>query len=314
MRGRTLTAAAMVAMVMGASTANAAISFDLIPVDNSAAMTGYMTYDLQVTTDADWTAAAMLLDLSVGSIYQEPEGWPHAGVTFGPPDPVWFPYFPTAEFDTYLVGDVLTTSIAGGAGDVGGDAYRFDTQELDVSWYNRLETNIGTITIGRLTLTDDAQAQLGLLLTVDADFGEQSVAEFTATITPGASPLVSQVTQEAAARGSDPGESWYEQLLKAWLMPDGSTMWSVGQPSEGAVRVPRDYSQYDYLSRNELFISPTWEQGHVPRVFFAANDNLWTSATDPEPVVEAPTTESGLPEPASLLLITTCLGMIILRR
>ncbi len=146
-----------------ASPVLGAVSLGLVPVDNSAAMTGYLTYDIQFTTDADWTAAAMLLDLSVGNIYQEPEGWPYAGVTFGPPNPAFFPYYPTAEFDTYLVGSVTTTSIAGGGGDVGGDAYQFDTQELDVSWYNRSETDIGTMTLGRVTITDDAVGTWSLL-------------------------------------------------------------------------------------------------------------------------------------------------------
>lgn len=303
MRRQTLIAAAMVAMVMGASTANAAISFDLIPVDNSAALTGYVTYDMQATTDADWTAAAMLLDMSVGSIYQEPEGWPHAGVTFGPPDPAWFPYFPTAEFDTYLVGDVLTTSIAGGAGDVGGDAYRFDTQELDVSWYNITENDIGTITIGRVTLTDDAEASLGVFLTVDADFGQPSSAEFTVTIAPGASPLVSQMIEEPEASGFgeiDWGGSTYE--------PSGDI----------------DRSAY-YVTSGELFQRrlESWDMypSRQPRnIVLSDSGNYFVSLSDPggfftsQPEPVDTTSDNGVPEPASLLLITTCLGMIILRR
>ncbi len=310
MRRQTRVAAMMAAGVFCAIPAQAAISFDLLPVDNSAAMTGYVTYDLQITTDVDWTATAMFLDLSAGSIYQEPEGFGQAGLTFGPPNPVWFPYFPTAEFDTYLVGDVLTTSIAGGAGDVGGDAYRFDTQALDVSWYNRSVTDIGTITIGRVTLTDDATASLGMLLTVDAGYGEESVAEFTATITPGAAPLMSQLIEQVEPSGFTPidlGEVYIAP--EAWVWPDGSDSWPFTPFSLPSLNYG-DPILYNTESDDRL-IQYNTNVGDRHRVL----DNTFFQW---EPRIIAPVQEdnlpSTLPEPGTLILVGTCLGAAMLRR
>lgn len=38
------------------------VSAEFVWVDNTAALTGFKTADLQVTTDTDWTGAALLLN------------------------------------------------------------------------------------------------------------------------------------------------------------------------------------------------------------------------------------------------------------
>ncbi len=139
-------------MLSGSMTA------EFVWVDNTDALTGYTTADLQVTTGSDWTAAALLLTLTHGSIYQDAAGsatTPNAGL---------FGTFPTLEYDTYVSANGGTPSIAGGAGDVGGDAYQFDTVELDISWFDTTGADTGTITIGRITLSDDAVGTWSLKL------------------------------------------------------------------------------------------------------------------------------------------------------
>lgn len=122
-----------------------------VQVDNSELLTGYKTFDLEVTTDQDWTVAAMLIELTGGSIYQDPFGTnfePTAGVVA---------LFPTLEFDSYVAANGHVASIAGGAGDVGGNGLRFDTVEIDVSWSDLAQDDLGTIVIGRFTVSDDAE-------------------------------------------------------------------------------------------------------------------------------------------------------------
>ncbi len=126
------------------------ITAEFVTVDNSAELTRYNTFDLQVTTTNDWTAAVLLLTLTQGTIYQDVAGTALATT------PAAYIFAPSVEFDTALGGDAPSSSIAGAAGDLGGDAFQFDTAELDVSWFNIASTDTGTFTIARITLSDDA--------------------------------------------------------------------------------------------------------------------------------------------------------------
>ena len=126
------------------------ISAEFAWVDNTDTLDGYTTADLVVTTSNDWTGAALLIELTQGSIYQDANG-----MNVGPLTGL-FDTYPTLEFDTYLEANGSNVNIAGGAGDVGGDAQQFDTVEIDITWFNSTNNDTGTFNIGRFTLSDDA--------------------------------------------------------------------------------------------------------------------------------------------------------------
>ncbi len=126
------------------------ISAEFVQVDNSAVLAGYNTFDLEITTTTDWTAAVLLLNLTQGTIYQDA-----SGTALAMP-PAAYAFVPSLEFDTALGDSAAASSIAGAAGDLGGDAYQFDTLELDVTWFNIANTDTGTFGIARITLSDDA--------------------------------------------------------------------------------------------------------------------------------------------------------------
>jgi hypothetical protein len=300
MRGGPLAAAmASVAVMMITSAADAAISFDLAPVDNSAVLTGYVTYDMQVTSDTDWTAAAGLLELTAGSIYQNGFGGDN-----GPSHLLLIETYPDLEFDTYIIGN-----IAGGGGDVGGTGYAFDGGRLDVSWYNLVPDEIGTTTIGRLTLTDDTAGNLSIMLTSDGD----GPAEFDVAISPGAAPLVSQVIEEESA-----GSAWEtsDRLTytspTAWVLPDGTRFFTLGPPPAGyedmAVPAP-DYRQLLY--GQNLLLDPEHREALRDQSYDGYFKSRWV-LDDPSGIDSL--SESTLPEPTTLLLIGTCLGAAVLRR
>jgi FG-GAP-like repeat len=138
------------------------LTAEFVWVDNTSELTGYTTADLQVTTDSDWTGAALLLDLTQGSIYQDANGGDTA------PSAALFGAFPTLEFDTYVAANGNSVNLIGAAGDVGGDAYQFDTEQLDLTWIDLSTDDTGTINIGRVTLSDDAVGTWSLKL-VNAD-------------------------------------------------------------------------------------------------------------------------------------------------
>ncbi len=121
-------------------------------MDSTDVLTGFNTFDLLMTTpDSDWTSAALLLDLSAGSIYQASLGGD------GPVPSDFFSIAPDLEFDTYV--GVPGGNIAGGAGDIDrskGSEAELSTSRLSVSFYNTALTDVGTFSIGRVTLSDDA--------------------------------------------------------------------------------------------------------------------------------------------------------------
>ncbi len=126
------------------------LTAEFVDVDNSAVLSGYNTFDLQVTTTTDWTIGALLVNLSQGTFYQDVMG----SVTQS--NPALIPFFPSVEFDTAVGGDAPGVSAAGGAGDLGGDNFQFDESELDIAFYNASTSDIGTFGIARITLSDDA--------------------------------------------------------------------------------------------------------------------------------------------------------------
>jgi hypothetical protein len=155
----TLLILAVVFVVPFAGPASAAVSLDLIPIDNSEQLTGYRSFDLQLNNPiSDWTASALLLELSAGSIYQAPLGGD------GPTPWDFFSFVPELEFDTYV--GVPGGSIAGGAGDIeGGEGFEFSTERLSATFFNTANTDIGRFSIGRVTLSDDAVGNWSLIST-----------------------------------------------------------------------------------------------------------------------------------------------------
>ena len=135
------------------------LSAEFVAVDNSSALSGYKTYDIQVTSDVDWLGAYMFIELDQGSIYQDTAG------TEREPNAQLLNVFPALEFDSYISANGNTTTIAGGANPIGGDELQFDTSEIDISWSDYVYDDIGTSVIGRVTLSDDAAGTLGLRVT-----------------------------------------------------------------------------------------------------------------------------------------------------
>ncbi len=142
-----------------ASSTHAALSAAFIDVDNTAALTGFVTQDLMVTTSTDWGTAQILATLTAGSIYQDANGSDFA------PNPLLFPNFPTLEFDSYLDGNGNQPGIAGQAVDLGGDVQEFSDSHIDITWFNTTLGDVGTFGIGRFTLGDNAVGSWTMMIT-----------------------------------------------------------------------------------------------------------------------------------------------------
>lgn len=133
-----------------------------------------MTNDVLIAFDGTFNAAAILLNLSSGTIYQDALG----GNT--PPNPAIAAVIPSLRFDTFLAlggidsNTLLAVSTAGGAVDLGGGVVmQFNTTELNATWFAPGGTNAALLTaktdwpIARVSLSDDAAGSWAVLFTAD---------------------------------------------------------------------------------------------------------------------------------------------------
>ncbi len=123
-------------------------------VDNNNTVPGVVANKYLVDGGgADWLTAALLLNLSAGSVYNDP--------LFNgnlPQENSWGS-LPDLEFDTWVgVPGDGTNSILGSAADLG-DAPGppiFTGQKVSASWFNNDPSNTGLTRIANISLTDDA--------------------------------------------------------------------------------------------------------------------------------------------------------------
>ncbi len=125
---------------------------------NPAGLDGYVANELIWTGETDWTSAALVVDLTTGSVYHDAFGGD------GPYTPALLVPFPSVEFDTY-VGIVSGegNGIAGPAGDLGVGILSLDAPLISVSWFNTGTNDIGPVRIGMITLSNDAHGTWSFL-------------------------------------------------------------------------------------------------------------------------------------------------------
>ncbi len=102
----------------------------------------------------DWTSAVLKMDLSNGSVYNDP-GFDSDGTQAA----LWG-FVPALRFDSAVgIPNDGTAGIAGGAGDLGGGPLNIGGTGVDavsVTWFNTSTTDTGFVQIGNITLTDEA--------------------------------------------------------------------------------------------------------------------------------------------------------------
>ena len=119
----------------------------ITPVDNSAALTGYVTQDIVIETTVDWlTTELVVTPDQPGSIFQSPEG------DNGPPNSRFVALYPELEYDTFV-----STGLAvdGSTPSFISDGI-FNTDAIDVIYFNISSNDIGTLTLARITLAENA--------------------------------------------------------------------------------------------------------------------------------------------------------------
>ena len=146
-------------LLVGLMAANASAAFT--QVDPGVTLPGYTSNIWDITTTGKWLSAELLVQLTGGNIYQNTDVPSNT-----PPTPANIVSFPALEYDTYMSGGTDTGAstgtmpeVMGGAVDIGGAiSLTCNTSLFDATWGSTLDPKpSGALTIGRVTLSDDAQ-------------------------------------------------------------------------------------------------------------------------------------------------------------
>ncbi len=189
----------IIAMALSASNALAVLQayFENVEINSELALAqSHTTQDLYINTTAGdtWGTAQILATLTSGSIYQDPNG------SFFAPNPLLFDTFPELEYDSYLDGNGQQPMIAGQAVNLGGDVQEFSENHIDITWLSAGQNNIGTFTIGRFTLSDDAYGTWTMMVTSTSGYrtyqGSIVAGEFDLRETGGGEPIVGDLDSD----------------------------------------------------------------------------------------------------------------------
>ena len=205
-------------------------SMEVVRVDNTSVLSGYVTQDLVMDTTTDWLSAQLIVTLD------EPGGilhYPPDDASAQSPNPALFSVLPLLEYDTYVSNGVLGESVStAGAVDLGGPPQAvFDENQISILWYTTDTDDVGLLDLARVTLAGTARGTW----------------EFVATAQPAGGPVVT--ASGPVARGALmltlPGDlnddgfvgqndldlvlSWWGQNVPAGDPPDPTGDGFVGQ-------------------------------------------------------------------------------------
>jgi len=156
----------LILLAATANVASAAITMQVVEVDNSSVpeLAGYVTQDVVVTTDSDWLISELIVQPDEdGLIYQDDLG----NANPQSPNPAFFSAFPSLEFDTYVSdgvpGEVVV--IIPPVDLDGPPEVIFDTDQISIAWHTDATDDIGTLVLARVTLKDTATGTWSFLTT-----------------------------------------------------------------------------------------------------------------------------------------------------
>jgi hypothetical protein len=108
--------------------------------------TTYKVWDMKVYTPSDWTNTRMDLLLTSGTLYQDPDG------SDIHPNPGFFMFVPSLEWDTYLT---VPSGYPAPVSFAGAPPWMTDTS-ITASWFDTVNDGPGIWKIARVTLSSDA--------------------------------------------------------------------------------------------------------------------------------------------------------------
>lgn len=122
-----------------------------------SALSGYKTFDLQVTVSSgdDWASGDLKINLSSGNFYVPSQN-------LNTPQKSQFSSKPNLQFDTFVSSPNFNTPIVLGHSYLtpGGGDEVFSSTAIDVAWGDLVTTGAGTFTVARLTVTNNANGTL----------------------------------------------------------------------------------------------------------------------------------------------------------
>ena len=143
------------ALALGFSTVSVSAATSYWQFDAANTIPGTVANALIADGEGDdWTGAVLKIDLTSGSIYNDPtaDSLQTQGTFWG--------FLPELQWDS-AVGIAFdgSTGIAGGAGDLGGGPHRLGGTGVDaasITWFNTSTNDTSAVQIANVTMTNDA--------------------------------------------------------------------------------------------------------------------------------------------------------------
>ncbi len=151
------------AIVVGFAANAAVAATSTWQIDGTNPIPGTVAHALFADGEGDdWTGAVLKIDLSSGSIYNDPAFDSDAI------QPALWGFIPLVRWDSYVgIANDGSAGIAGGAGDHGGGPQNLGGGGVDaasITWFNTATNNTGPVQIANITLTDDATGTWELIV------------------------------------------------------------------------------------------------------------------------------------------------------
>ena len=128
-------------------------------ITDDSALAGTVTNQMfvQPSDGLDWTNSEMLINLTVGSVYNAT----NAVAADGNPNPAFFTTmgFRNGAFDTFVTGGGFDPAVVSGASTLlggPGGAAKFGSDGVDLAWGDLQENDFGNTFVGQFTLSADA--------------------------------------------------------------------------------------------------------------------------------------------------------------
>jgi len=150
-------------IAMGFTAGSAMAATSAWSIDGTNAVPNTLAHALHVDGEGDdWTGAVLRIDLTSGSIYNDP------GFDSDAIQPALWGFVPLLRWDSWVgVEGDGTGGIAGGAGDLGCAGQSLAGTGVcagSVTWFNTDISDTGPIQIANITLPDDAQGTWELIV------------------------------------------------------------------------------------------------------------------------------------------------------
>ena len=163
---------AIASVVFGAQAKAQMTNVSVIRVDNSSVLTGYVTNDIRIDFDGQYTGSQLLPKLANGTSYDADSRFLPTPIDSIPPRT---PFYATAVLGELGIGGSFGAFPAGGAAGLGGDpVFVFDEKAINQTWISAADGlhDQTDYLLARVALSEDAEGSVKYLASANGEISQ----------------------------------------------------------------------------------------------------------------------------------------------